>query len=270
MIETLERLLGQTAKKEFLPMQPGDVYETYADTTALERDFGFRIHTPLEEGIGVVRALVRCLSRAATVDRGIPWTPRTCTSSGTAKPTGTLPDGFRTQSDIPMNDVGFEQARRAGDLLFRSLSDQMTRNESTSSHRRFCERGRPPAKSAAPIARDEQDMEVSDVLTEISLGDWEGMTTHEVKAAFPRVAARPQTGPVEFCRAGRRELCRANAGNRGVPGRYRTSDRAGLSCGASSRSACISWARSTDKPRLVSPITHGKIYAWSKRRLAAH
>ncbi len=51
MIETLERLLGQTAKKEFLPMQPGDVYETYADTTALERDFGFCIHTPLEEGL---------------------------------------------------------------------------------------------------------------------------------------------------------------------------------------------------------------------------
>ena len=51
MIETLERLLGQTAKKEFFPMQPGDVFETYADTTALERDFGFRIHTPLEEGL---------------------------------------------------------------------------------------------------------------------------------------------------------------------------------------------------------------------------
>lgn len=51
MIETLERLLGQTATKEFLPMQPGDVFETYADTSALERDFGFRIDTPLEEGL---------------------------------------------------------------------------------------------------------------------------------------------------------------------------------------------------------------------------
>ena len=51
MIETLEQILGQTARKEFLPMQPGDVYETYADTTALERDFDFRIHTPLEEGL---------------------------------------------------------------------------------------------------------------------------------------------------------------------------------------------------------------------------
>ena len=51
MIETLERLLGQTAEKQFLPMQPGDVLETYADTTALERDFGFKVHTPLEQGL---------------------------------------------------------------------------------------------------------------------------------------------------------------------------------------------------------------------------
>lgn len=51
MIETLERLLGQTAIKEFLPMQPGDVFETFADTTALERDFNFQINTPLEEGL---------------------------------------------------------------------------------------------------------------------------------------------------------------------------------------------------------------------------
>lgn len=51
MIETLEKVTGQTARKEFLPMQPGDVYETYADTSDLERDFGFKVHTPLEEGL---------------------------------------------------------------------------------------------------------------------------------------------------------------------------------------------------------------------------
>lgn len=51
MIETLEKVTGQTAQKEFLPMQPGDVYETYADTSDLERDFGFKVHTPLEEGL---------------------------------------------------------------------------------------------------------------------------------------------------------------------------------------------------------------------------
>ena len=37
--------------KELVPMQPGDVPVTYADTTALERDFGFRPSTPLRTGL---------------------------------------------------------------------------------------------------------------------------------------------------------------------------------------------------------------------------
>lgn len=39
------------AHKELVPMQPGDVPVTYADTEALERDFGFKPHTPLREGL---------------------------------------------------------------------------------------------------------------------------------------------------------------------------------------------------------------------------
>ena len=39
------------AHKKLVPMQPGDVPVTYADTTPLERDFGFRPHTPLREGL---------------------------------------------------------------------------------------------------------------------------------------------------------------------------------------------------------------------------
>ena len=39
------------AHKKLVPMQPGDVPITYADTTPLERDFGFRPHTPLREGL---------------------------------------------------------------------------------------------------------------------------------------------------------------------------------------------------------------------------
>ena len=37
--------------KEMVPMQPGDVPVTYADTSALEADFGFRPNTPLREGL---------------------------------------------------------------------------------------------------------------------------------------------------------------------------------------------------------------------------
>lgn len=50
LIETLEKHLGLTAKKNFLPMQPGDVPETYADIDDLVRDVGFRPSTPIEEG----------------------------------------------------------------------------------------------------------------------------------------------------------------------------------------------------------------------------
>lgn len=39
------------AHKELVPMQPGDVPVTYADTSALEHDFGFKPHTPLREGL---------------------------------------------------------------------------------------------------------------------------------------------------------------------------------------------------------------------------
>lgn len=51
-IATLERCLGREAKKEFLPMQPGDVYETYADVQELINDFGFKPSTSIEEGLG--------------------------------------------------------------------------------------------------------------------------------------------------------------------------------------------------------------------------
>lgn len=39
------------AHKRLVPMQPGDVPVTYADTSALERDFGFKPHTPLRQGL---------------------------------------------------------------------------------------------------------------------------------------------------------------------------------------------------------------------------
>ena len=51
-IAVLERHLGKEAKKEYLPMQPGDVYQTYADVTDLMNDFGFKPNTTMEEGLG--------------------------------------------------------------------------------------------------------------------------------------------------------------------------------------------------------------------------
>lgn len=51
-IAVLERCLGREAKKEYLPMQPGDVYETYADVQDLMDDYGFKPSTTIEEGLG--------------------------------------------------------------------------------------------------------------------------------------------------------------------------------------------------------------------------
>ncbi len=50
-IETLEKCLGKKAEKEFYPMQPGDVYQTYADVTDLMEDFGFKPDTDIETGL---------------------------------------------------------------------------------------------------------------------------------------------------------------------------------------------------------------------------
>lgn len=50
-IEVLEKCLGKEAKKDFMPIQAGDVPATYADTSALEEYVNFKPNTSLEEGI---------------------------------------------------------------------------------------------------------------------------------------------------------------------------------------------------------------------------
>ncbi len=50
-IACIEKAIGHEAKKEFLPMQQGDVYQTYADSSALGEATGFKPCTPLQDGI---------------------------------------------------------------------------------------------------------------------------------------------------------------------------------------------------------------------------
>lgn len=50
-IEELERALGVTARKNLLPMQPGDVADTWADVSALARDVGYQPGTSIRDGI---------------------------------------------------------------------------------------------------------------------------------------------------------------------------------------------------------------------------
>ena len=51
VVSLIEKSLGRTAQREMLPMQPGDVPETYADVDDLMRDTGFQPSTPIAEGI---------------------------------------------------------------------------------------------------------------------------------------------------------------------------------------------------------------------------
>jgi UDP-glucuronate 4-epimerase len=51
VVALLEQELGRTAIKELLPMQPGDVVETFADVEDLMRDTGFAPSTPIEHGV---------------------------------------------------------------------------------------------------------------------------------------------------------------------------------------------------------------------------
>ena len=50
-ISEIETALGKKAVKHFLPMQPGDVYQTNADTTRLESEIGYKPEICLHEGI---------------------------------------------------------------------------------------------------------------------------------------------------------------------------------------------------------------------------
>ena len=51
MIGILEDACGRKAEKRLLPMQPGDVRDTYADISAIQRDLGFRPSVTIDEGI---------------------------------------------------------------------------------------------------------------------------------------------------------------------------------------------------------------------------
>jgi UDP-glucuronate 4-epimerase len=51
VVRLIEQAAGKSAVRELLPMQPGDVPETYADVSDLEHAVGFRPHTPIADGI---------------------------------------------------------------------------------------------------------------------------------------------------------------------------------------------------------------------------
>jgi UDP-glucuronate 4-epimerase len=51
MIGIIEEACGRSAQKRLLPMQPGDVRDTYADISAIQRDLGFAPTTSIDQGV---------------------------------------------------------------------------------------------------------------------------------------------------------------------------------------------------------------------------
>ncbi|MCK4312786.1 MAG: GDP-mannose 4,6-dehydratase [Candidatus Cloacimonetes bacterium] len=60
MIETLEKALGIKAKKELLPLQPGDVERTYADISKSRKILGYNPQTDFEEGVAKFVEWIKC------------------------------------------------------------------------------------------------------------------------------------------------------------------------------------------------------------------
>ncbi|HEX2018922.1 MAG TPA: capsular biosynthesis protein CpsI, partial [Aurantimonas sp.] len=50
-VGALEAALGRKAQREMLPLQPGDLVDTFADVTELERAVGYRPATPVGDGV---------------------------------------------------------------------------------------------------------------------------------------------------------------------------------------------------------------------------
>ena len=50
-IEAIEQALGKKAFKKLLPLQPGDVQDTYADSSKLSQTLGYKPSTPVREGV---------------------------------------------------------------------------------------------------------------------------------------------------------------------------------------------------------------------------
>ena len=68
LVALIEQAVGRPALREYLPMQPGDVIETCADSTDLERAVGFRPGTPIEDGIRRFVDWFRAYGRSANAD----------------------------------------------------------------------------------------------------------------------------------------------------------------------------------------------------------
>lgn len=70
-IAAIENVTGKTAIKQMVEMQDGDVFQTYADTTALEQELHCKPHVPIKEGISKLYNWHLCYTK--NFERGLPF-----------------------------------------------------------------------------------------------------------------------------------------------------------------------------------------------------
>ena len=60
MIALIEQACGRSAERLMLPMQPGDVRDTFADLSEIQRDLGFELRTTIAQGVPRFVKWYRC------------------------------------------------------------------------------------------------------------------------------------------------------------------------------------------------------------------
>lgn len=174
---------------------------------------------------------------------------------------------FQGHTDVPMNDSGVLQAREAGERLRSLLSSDAGEHIDILSSPLSRAR-RTAVEICRAISRPESAVVVSEALKEISYGEWEGMTTLEVKSAFPELRRARKSDRWNFAAPGGESYAaRAPQIAQTLKGIDRPTV---LVCHAGVIKICLYLLGVVDhKTAPVSTISHGKVYAWSKRRLAA-
>jgi len=177
---------------------------------------------------------------------------------------------FQGRSDVPLNAAGIAQARAIGRRLPSLLNSGMSDADRLAIVSSPLMRARQTADEISrSIGRDGSDVEIRDELAEISYGAWEGLTTHEVKSIYPSQRRARKSDRWNFAAPGGESFASRLPAIRGFLAHI---DRPTiLVCHAGVIKICLYLLGAMEaESALLNPISQDRIYAWSKRRLAAH
>lgn len=177
---------------------------------------------------------------------------------------------FQGRSDVPLNETGLEQARACGLRLAMLIQAQAYSPGLPSLICSPMLRARQSSDEICRILTPQQiDPIIDNALTEVSFGEWEGLTTHQVKSSFPDLRRARKLDRWNFTPPGGESFAsRApKIGNLLA----RIDQPTILVCHAGVIKICLYLLGATDlQSALIHPISQERVYTWSNRRLAAH